>query len=221
MRKRTRDAGSGGELLRSSISRKGVGRATTVGRKPVVDKKKGKPRVGGWEPKSGLERNFGTFLEDFSIPFTYEPRRYEFLVPEQLRHYTPDFEINDNKTVFETKGKFTSEDRKKMLLVLTCHPDLNLWMVFPKPQNRITKVSKTTYASWCEDHGIPWIELEELKSLIKDNKKSYANILFKRRQRMVAKGRDGGGGKAAGGARKAGNATIGRRRNSPKNARKV
>ena len=172
MPKRKRNAGSGGELLRRSISSERVGRTPPPRRKPPLDKKEGKPMLGSgvqkWTPKSKLEGNFGGFLEDQSISFTYEPRRYEFLVPEQLRHYTPDFEVNEYGLVFETKGKFTSDDRKKMLLVLNCHPDLNLWMVFPKPDNRITKASKTTYASWCTDHGIPWIGLEELKQLIKN-----------------------------------------------------
>ena len=36
------------------------------------------------------------------------------------------------------------------------NPDLDLRMVFQSPYNKISKRSKTTYAKWCEKHGIPW-----------------------------------------------------------------
>jgi hypothetical protein len=36
------------------------------------------------------------------------------------------------------------------------NPDIDLRMVFQAPFNKISKKSKTTYAQWCEKHGIKW-----------------------------------------------------------------
>ena len=36
------------------------------------------------------------------------------------------------------------------------NPDIDLRMVFQSPYNKISKKSKTTYAQWCDNLGIPW-----------------------------------------------------------------
>jgi hypothetical protein len=68
------------------------------------------------------------------------------------RTYTPDF-LLDNGIIIETKGRFVTEDRKKHLCMQRQHPELDIRFVFTNSKNKISKVSKTTYAAWCDRHG--------------------------------------------------------------------
>ena len=70
-------------------------------------------------------------------------------------HYNPDF-ILPNGIYLETKGFWDAADRRKILAVVRDNPDIDLRMVFQAPFNKISKKSKTTYAQWCEKHGIKW-----------------------------------------------------------------
>ena len=150
-----------------------------VSRKAAVDKEK---RRSGVVYKSKLEVYMSAILRRYKRRFTYEPRKYEYIVPEHRRTYLPDWEL-DGGLLVETKGKFTSDDRKKMLLVLASHPDMKLLMVFPKPYNKINKASKTTYASWCDAHNIPWASLEEFEEHIARG--NDADLLRQRKRGLV------------------------------------
>lgn len=97
-----------------------------------------------------------------------------------------DFKIPDLDLVVETKGRFKLEDRKKMLAVLACNPDLDLLMVFSDPNKTISKASKTTYGSWCTDHGIPWMGLKDFETKIRKDKD--ANFLRLGKQNVGLKG---------------------------------
>jgi hypothetical protein len=138
--------------------------------------------------RSGLEDRFGRFLQESGVEFSYEEDVVEYRVPEKIGKYKPDFKIKG--IYLETKGRFTSEDRKKMLFVFRSNPDLNLLMVFPKPNNTITRSSKTTYGAWCDKNNIPWIGLEELETLIR-TKENYVDLLLKRTQGLGFKPSDG------------------------------
>ena len=72
-----------------------------------------------------------------------------------MHHYNPDF-ILPNGIYLETKGYWDAKDRRKILSVIKHNPDIDLRMVFQSPYNKISKHSKTTYAKWCEKHGIKW-----------------------------------------------------------------
>lgn len=76
--------------------------------------------------------------------------------------YIPDFKLKQQFYV-ETKGRFTREDRRKMLAVFRHNPGIRLVIVFSHPNNTITKKSRTTYGEWCTKHEIPWVSLEELE----------------------------------------------------------
>lgn len=110
--------------------------------------------------RSGLEKKVAELLGNLSIPFEYESTK----VPYVLQcNYTPDF-LLPNGIYLETKGQFTPEDRRKMLAVKEAHPDLDIRMVFQAPFNKIAKRSKTTYAAWCERHGIQWAAYHSIPS---------------------------------------------------------
>jgi hypothetical protein len=188
MSKRKGANGGGGNVLHQRIPRKRVGRSFAARRKALVDQKRAGANVDDFIGRSGLEDKLGNFLREHGIEFGYESDVVEYTVPEKVGKYTPDFKIGE--VYLETKGRFTSEDRKKMLFVFRSNPDLNLLMVFPKPLNTITRKSKTTYADWCDKNGIPWLSIEELEHLIK-TRKNYVDLLLKRANGLGSKGNHG------------------------------
>lgn len=103
--------------------------------------------------RSGLEEAIQAQLKAAGVKARYEPGRIRYTPPD--RHYTPDF-VLPNGIVIETKGYFAPEDRTKHLLIKQQHPDLELRFVFQRPQTKLYPTSKTTYASWCEQHGFLW-----------------------------------------------------------------
>jgi len=108
----------------------------------------------GW--RSGLEELVGKQLDDLGVAYEYEKLTIHYTVPARKAKYTPDFEILSNGIIVETKGLWTVQDRQKHLLVRQQNPLLDIRMVFSNPRQRISKASKTTYANWCDKHGILW-----------------------------------------------------------------
>ena len=108
----------------------------------------------GW--RSGLEESLAAYLDERNIPYQYEENKLVYTVPQRQATYTPDFYVTTRSgkvIIIETKGRFVTADRQKMLLVKEQHPDLDIRFVFSNPNSRISKKSKTTYAAWCEKHG--------------------------------------------------------------------
>ncbi|CVI61053.1 endodeoxyribonuclease [Agrobacterium leguminum] len=87
--------------------------------------------------------------------FEYETKKFPYLVTHT---YTPDFINPSTGQIFETKGRFTSADRSKHLAIKSQHPELDITLVFQRPQNKIRKGSKTSYADWCDKYGIKWMD---------------------------------------------------------------
>tara|TARA_R110000796_G_scaffold44330_1_gene108176 strand:- start:659 stop:1033 length:375 start_codon:yes stop_codon:yes gene_type:complete len=104
--------------------------------------------------RSKYEEDVCDRLDKAKIPFDYETINLHYQITEQ-RKYIPDV-ILPNGIIIELKGRFTAKDRKKMLLVITQHPDLDIRMVFMRPNNRLSKTSKTTYAMWCDKNNVKW-----------------------------------------------------------------
>lgn len=103
------------------------------------------------------------------VPFEYETINLYYEVREQ-RKYIPDI-ILPNGIIIELKGRFTAKDRKKMLLVIEQHPDLDIRMVFMRHTNKLNKHSRTTYAQWCDKHNIKWASKIIPEEWIKEKKK--------------------------------------------------
>lgn len=89
---------------------------------------------------------------------THPELQYETIkLPYRLEcSYTPDFICHDTRTIYETKGLWEADDRRKMLAVRKQHPEWRIVMVFQYPNRKISKSSKTTYAQWCDRNGIEW-----------------------------------------------------------------
>jgi len=111
--------------------------------------------------RSGLEERFAAELTAFGVSFDFEQHKFTYTHPERTSKYTPDFRITHRPDgtertrplIIETKGRFLTADRQKQILVKKQHPDLDLRFIFSNPNQKISKTSKTTYATWCEKHG--------------------------------------------------------------------
>jgi len=101
--------------------------------------------------RSRLEEQVAELLTNLNIEYGYEPDKFNYVIEAK---YTPDFKVGD--VYLETKGFFKPADRRKMLAVKKCNPDLDVRLVFQAPYNKISKNSKTTYATWAEKNGFQW-----------------------------------------------------------------
>ena len=109
--------------------------------------------------RSGLEEQIAKNFSKQGISYEYESTKVLY----QLQCiYTPDFMIPSTGIHLEAKGYFSSKDRRKMLAVKECNPELDIRMVFQRPFNKLYKGSKSTYAMWCEKHGIPWTSFNNI-----------------------------------------------------------
>jgi len=106
--------------------------------------------------RSNYEKVTCERLDDLGVAFEYETVNLHYQVSEQ-RKYTPDV-ILPNGIILELKGRFTTQDRKKMLLVIAQHPDKDIRMVFQRHTNKLFKGSKTTYSEWCNKNNIKWAD---------------------------------------------------------------
>lgn len=105
--------------------------------------------------RSGLEEEVAEGLKALGIPFQFEEMKIKFFQPVKPRTYTPDF-VLPNGIIIETKGRFTTADRQKHLLIKDQHPDLDIRFVFSNPNARLSKITQTTYAMWCERYGFKY-----------------------------------------------------------------
>jgi hypothetical protein len=107
--------------------------------------------------RSGLEVKIAKQLGDAGIGFKYEPFPITYQVPARTARYTADFVLH-NGIVVETKGRWLTEDRKKIKLIAEQYPALDLRMVFSNSNAKIGKKSKTSYADYCRLIEIPYAD---------------------------------------------------------------
>ena len=101
--------------------------------------------------RSGLEEKVADLLVELGVKYEYETQKIKYRVEED-RTYTPDF-ILPNGIIVETKGRFTTADRKKHLLIQKQYPKHDIRFVFQNSRAKLYKGAKTTYAQWCDKHG--------------------------------------------------------------------
>lgn len=99
--------------------------------------------------RSGLEVKVAAELKAAGVEADYEAYTISYLIPERSAKYKPDF-ILPNGIIIETKGRFTTEDRKKHRLIHEQQPHLDIRFVFSNPKSLIGKKSTTSYGLWCE-----------------------------------------------------------------------
>lgn len=101
--------------------------------------------------RSGFEKKV---YEKAEGSLEYETTKIPYI---QKHNYIADFTLS-NGVLIETKGRLTSIDRRKMLDVKRCNPELDIRFVFQRASNVIRKGSKTTYADWAVNNGFQWAE---------------------------------------------------------------
>lgn len=106
--------------------------------------------------RSGLEERVSKELEEAGVKYEYETQKIKYHV-EETRTYTPDF-ILPNGIIVETKGRFTTADRKKHLLIQKQHPKLDIRFVFQNSRAKLYKGAKSTYGQWCDKHGFMYAD---------------------------------------------------------------
>ena len=102
--------------------------------------------------RSGLEKQVADLLSELGVSYEYESKKISYVIQH---HYTPDF-ILPNHVILECKGYWDAAYSRKIKTIKKDNPDIDLRMVFQAPFNTISKKSKTTYAQWCDNLGIPW-----------------------------------------------------------------
>ena len=118
--------------------------------------------------RSGLEERVAKQLKDNGIDPKFETIKLPYR--EEKNHtYTPDFPVG-KRIIIETKGRFLTADRMKMLMVQKQHPEYEFRFIFSNSNARISKVSQTTYGRWCEKIGFKYADkvvpqewIEEIK----------------------------------------------------------
>lgn len=108
--------------------------------------------------RSGLEQKIQEDLTARGVLFDYEAVKFRYTRPATEHKYTPDFLLLDNGIIVESKGIFDVEDRKKHVLLKEQHPGLDIRFVFSRSASPIRKGAKTTYASWCRQHGFQFAD---------------------------------------------------------------
>lgn len=108
-----------------------------------------------------FEDQTAELLTKCKVPFEYETLELTYTIPSSLHKYTPDF-ILANGIIVECKGVLDLETRKKMKLVIDQNPLLDIRMVFQRPENKLSKASKTTYAGWCTKNKIKWGKVADI-----------------------------------------------------------
>ena len=119
--------------------------------------------------RSGLEESFAAQLVAAGVLYEYEAFKIAFVEPAKKRTYCPDFRL-PNGIIIETKGRFLTADRQKMVMVKAQHPELDIRFVFSNSKTKITKRSSTTYADWCTKNGFLFADKESPDSWLKETK---------------------------------------------------
>lgn len=88
----------------------------------------------------------------------YEKDKIEYTV---VHTYHPDWKVKENVYI-ETKGLWLAADRAKHLKIREQHPEITVYLVFQNPNNKLSRVSKTTYAEFCDKHGIEWATIDTI-----------------------------------------------------------
>jgi hypothetical protein len=116
--------------------------------------------------RSKFELDVSKWLDNEGIKYKYEPCQITYIVPESKHRYTPDWQINDDSIIYwESKGRLTAADRKKLLHIKASNPNLNVRILLQNSTVKISKKSKTSYSDWCEKNGFEWCDFRDKKKL--------------------------------------------------------
>lgn len=120
--------------------------------------------------RSGLEDVICQELTAKGIPYKYEELTLQYIQPSKRRKYTPDIVLENSGIVIEIKGRWVTADRQKIAMVKEQYPEMDLRMVFSNSKTKISKLSSTTYGSYCDKLGIPYADKTIPDTWLKETK---------------------------------------------------
>jgi hypothetical protein len=127
--------------------------------------------------RSLFEEGVAKTLTELKVKFRYEGK-HDVMVyekPATKHKYTPDF-VLPNGIVVETKGRLTTSDRQKMILVVEHNPSKDIRFVFQRAKNPIRKGSKTTYGMWADKNGFLWADGEIPQAWLNETPKRNSKV---------------------------------------------
>lgn len=107
--------------------------------------------------RSGLEERVAAQLDALGVAYEYEKLKVKYIRPASEHIYTPDFQL-PNGIIVETKGRFTTQDRMKQIMIKKANPKLDIRFVFSNSKARISKASRTTYGEWARKNGFKYAD---------------------------------------------------------------
>lgn len=113
------------------------------------------------EARKGLAPYKSKFEYDFAQAYPKLKYEVDKLQYQVTHHYNPDFKVKEGVYI-ETKGLFKAQDRAKHLHIKEQHPDITVYLVFQNPNNKLSRVSKTSYGEWCDQHEIQWATIDNI-----------------------------------------------------------
>jgi hypothetical protein len=138
--------------------------------------------------RSGLEEETAKLLDFHKVKYEFEPddMKLEWHVKSRKKSlscmecgcklikeshiYTVDFSLENGAVLLESKGRFMSADRVKMLAIQELYPDKLVIMLFANPNSKISKGSKTKYKDWCDSKKIKWLDFRDNEWVYKMNR---------------------------------------------------
>ena len=121
--------------------------------------------------RSMSEVRFASKLRDQGVKFEYEKHKFKYQYKPQT--YTVDFSIKEaggDTRHYEYKGKLDGPTRKKLRAIKDSNPELDLRLVFEKPNNKLYKGAKMRYWEWAERYGFKWYDCREITRIREDLK---------------------------------------------------
>jgi hypothetical protein len=137
--------------------------------------------------RSGLEIAISKELDLNKVKYEFETIKLKYTVPEKVHTYTPDFYLKEKEFFIETKGLFTSADRKKMRFIKEQHPKLDIRFVFENSKRKLSKGAKSRYYQWCNKYDFDYydriIPEEWLKEKGKDKHPTFIKFNWQKIKR--------------------------------------
>jgi hypothetical protein len=123
------------------------------------------------------EVRYAAALKKSRLNFSYESDKIEYQYDPQK--YVVDFTIpigtHGEKIHIEYKGKLDGPTRRKMRAIKKSNPDVDLRIVFEKPNNKLYRGAKMRYWEWAERNGFKWYDVRNVGQLKRDVREETKN----------------------------------------------
>ena len=114
--------------------------------------------------RNNSERAVGKLLKSKGIRFDYESITLSYQLPPSK--YLPDFVFEKARQIWEVKGRFVLDDRRKHIaLKTTIQYPFAHWkikFIFLRPNTKLYKKGKMTYGGWCEKYGFEYCSIKDI-----------------------------------------------------------